>query len=544
MNFDQMSLKSALQKLIRSVRKRVWFLKAKPASRRPILDGLLGPAAASDAPKAMIDIGSMLTRHGIVPRGVIHVGAHQAGELDEYLRLGFAKILYVEANPALIPALREKAAAHPGKVFVVHAAAADVDGAAFLHVTSMDQSSSILPLGKHLEIYPSIREVAKVEVRSRRLDTILKEEGLTAADFNFLNLDIQGAELMALRGAPALLSGVAAVNTEVNLQELYQGAALLGELEGFMAEAGFNRAAMVTPWHPTWGDAFYVRKPVVTMSTFGQNGRFANQLFQYMFLRLVARRQGALVQTPPWVGRELFGCDEPAPVLSMPEWKEPVDQLSADDAFKGCEWTRHFREPAPGFSSQDYWGYFMGHTADLAPDRAFIRELFRFVPEFSQAAGQRLAKLRARRPRILAVHLRRGDYGYAHFFRAPCAWYEDWLRRSGFDPAEWLIYVCSETPAPYLRRFAGYQTADATHLGGKGEVAAYLDFYVLTQADYVLAANSSFSFMAAMLNEHATGFARPCAQQEALVAFDPWDAPVLLRHAPAPEVHRRFIEQD
>lgn len=539
-----MSLKSALQKLIRSVRKRVWFLKAKPASHRPILDGLLGQSVASDAPKAMIDIGSMLTRHGILPRGVIHVGAHQAGELNEYLRLGFAKILYVEANPALIPALREKATAHPGKVFVVHAAAADVDGVAQLHVTSMDQSSSILPLGKHLDIYPSIHVVGKVEVPSRRLDTILAEEGLEASDFNFLNIDIQGAELMALRGAPDLLSGVAAVNIEVNLQELYQGAALLGELEGFMAEAGFNRAAMVTPWHPTWGDAFYVRKPVVTMSTFGQNGRFANQLFQYMFLRLVARRQGALVQTPSWVGRELFGCDEPAPVLAMPEWREPVDQLIADDAFKGCEWTRHFREFVPNFSSQDYWGYFMGHTADLAPDRAFIRGLYRFVPEFAQAAGQRLGKLRALRPRILAVHLRRGDYGYANFFRAPCAWYEDWLRRSGFDPAEWLVYVCSETPAPYLRRFAGYQTADATQLRVKGEAAAYLDFYVLTQADYVLAANSSFSFMAAMLNENATGFARPCARQEALVPFDPWDAPVLLRYAPAPEVHQRFIEQD
>ena len=539
-----MSLKSAFQKLVRSIRKRVWFLKPKPVARRPVLDALLGPAAVTDEPKAMIDIGSMLSRHGIEPRGVIHVGAHQAGELEEYLRLGFAKILYVEANPALIPALRAKAAAYPGKVFVAHAAASDVDGVVHLHVTSMDQSSSILPLGKHLEIYPSIREVAKVEVRSRRLDTLLAEEGLAAADFNFLNLDIQGAELMALRGAPALLAGVAAVNTEINLQELYQGAALLGELEGFMAEAGFNRAAMVTPWHPTWGDAFYVRKPVVSMSTFGKNGRFANQLFQYMFLRLVARRQGALVQTPAWVGQELFGCDEPAPVLAFPGWREPVDQLSAADAFKGCEWTRDFREPDPRFRSRDYWGYFMGHTADLAPDRAFIRGLFRFVPEFAQAAGRRLAKLRTRRPRILAVHLRRGDYGYGHFFRAPCAWYEEWLRRSGFDPAEWLVYVCSETPDAYRRRFAGFQTADASDLGGKADVAAYLDFYVLTQADYVLTANSSFSFMAAMLNENARGFARPCARQEALVAFDPWDAPVLLRHAPAPEVHRRFIAQD
>jgi hypothetical protein len=533
-----MSLKSAFQKLVRSIRKRVWFLRDKSAGSRTVLSRILGRAAASEGSKAMIDVGMMLKRHGITPRGVIHVGAHQAGELDDYLRLGFAKILYIEANPALIPALRVKASAHPGKVFVVHAAASDADGIVHLHVTSMDQSSSILPLGKHLEIYPSIQEVAKVEVRSRRLDTLLAEEGLSSADFNFLNLDIQGAELMALRGAPALLAGISAVNTEINLAELYKGAALLGELEGFMAEAGFNRAAMMTPWHPTWGDAFYVRKPVVAMSTFGKNGRFANQLFQYMFLRLVARRQGALVQTPAWAGQELFACDEPVPVLTFPEWREPVDRLSSDDSLKGCEWTKHFRETDKGFRSVDYWGYFMGHTSDLAPDRAFILELFRFVPEFTTAVDQRLAKLRNRRPRILAVHLRRGDYGSEYFFRAPCAWYEEWLRRSGFDPAEWLIYVCSETPGPYRRRFAGFQTADATDLGGMADTAAYLDFYVLTQADYVLTANSSFSFMAAMLNEKAIGFARPCAEQEALVPFDPWDAPVLLRHEPSVAKHK------
>jgi len=492
----------------------------------------------------MIDIGSMLRQHGIEPRGVIHVGAHQASELEEYVRLGFTKILYIEANPALIPALRAKAAAHPGKVFVVHAAAADFDGVTYLHVTSMDQSSSILPLAKHLEIYPSIREVSKTEVRCRRLDTLLAEEGLSAADFNVLNLDIQGAELMALRGAPSLLAGVAAINTEVNLQELYRGAALLDAMERFMSESGFSRAAMVTPWHPTWGDAFYVRKPVVMMSTFGQNGRFANQLFQYMFLRLVARRQGGVVQTAPWAGSELFGCDEPAPVLAAPEWREPVDQLSNDDAFKGCEWTRHFSKVDPTFSSRDYWGYFMGHTADLAPDRAFIQELFRFVPAFAQAAAERIARLRALRPRILAVHLRRGDYGYAHFFRAPCLWYEEWLRRSDLDPAQWLVYICSEAPGPYLKRFSGYQTADARLLGATDDVAAYLDFYVLTQADYVLTANSSFSFMAAMLNQNARGFARPCAQKEALVEFDPWNAPVLLRHAPSPETHQRFATLD
>lgn len=540
-----MSLKSSFQKLLRSIGKRTQFLKAKPTSPSSILAGLLGPdSARPDEPKVMIDLALMLRRHGITPCGVIHVGAHQAGELDDYLRMGFKKILYVEANPALIPALRLKASAYPGKVFVAHAAASDVDGIVQLRVTSMDQSSSILPLGKHLEIYPSIREVSQVEVRSRRLDTLLAEEGLSPTDFNFLNLDIQGAELMALRGAPALLAGISAVNTEVNLQELYLGAALLGELEEHMASTGFNRAAMVTPWHPTWGDAFYVRKPVITMSTLGHNGRFANQLFQYMFLRLVARRQGALVQTPAWVGQELFGFDEPAPLRALPEWREPIERLSATEAFRDCEWVRHFRVADPDFRSVDYWGYFMEHTSDLAPDKDYIRSLFQFVPSFETTAAQRLDKLRARRPRILAVHLRRGDYGYGYFFRAPCIWYEQWLSLSGFKPSEWIVYVCSEDPAPYRNRFVGYMTADAGDLGGSSVTAAYLDFYVLTQADYVLVANSSFSFMAAMLNEKSLGFARPCAERQKFIPFDPWNAPVLLRYAPTPETHQRFSADD
>ncbi len=492
----------------------------------------------------MLDIGGLLRTHGITPRGVIHVGAHQAGELEDYLRMGFSKILYVEANPALIPALRTKAQAHGGKVIIVHAAASDADGTVRLRVTSMDQSSSILPLAKHKDIYPSIREVAQVEVRGRRLDTLLAEEGLRAEDFNFLNLDIQGAELMALRGATGLLAGIEAVNTEVNLQELYQGAGLLGELEQFMAKLGFGRAAMVTPWHPSWGDAFYVRKPVVTMTTLGSNGRFANQLFQYMFLHLVARRQGALVQSPGWVGCELFGRTDPEPLLALPEWRESMDGTNGRAALLGCEWTKQFKEKNRAFASTDYWGYFMGHSRDLAPDRDFIRGLFRFHPEFVESAERRLAQLRSSRRKILAVHLRRGDYGYGYFFRAPCAWYETWLKDAGLDPSEWVIYLCSEIPTDYRGRFPGFRKSDAIECGASGALAAYLDFYVMTKADKVLTANSSFSFMATMLNENGTEFLRPCAETERLVRFDPWDSEVLLRFAPTPETHQRFISQD
>jgi len=541
-----MNIKHFFQKLERSIRKRVPFLrKRRVASARPSLSELLGRAEPAEAsPTEMLDIAALLRAHGITPRGVIHVGAHQAHELEDYLRMGFSKILYIEANPALIPGLRAKAQPHGGKVIIVHAAASDTDGTVRLRVTSMDQSSSILPLAQHKDIYPSIREVSQVEVRGRRLDTLLAEEGLRAEDFNVLNLDIQGAELMALRGAPNLLTGIEALNTEVNLQELYKGAGLLGELEKFMGKLGFGRAAMVTPWHPSWGDAFYVRKQVVTMTSFGTNGRFANQMFQYMFLNLVAHRQGALVQVPGWAGCELFGRSDPEPLLDFPEWREGEVDRGELTTSVASKWPDHLKQKLPSFPSINYWGYFIAHSADLVPHKEFIRGLFQFQPEFNEFAELKLARLRSTRRRILAVHLRRGDYGFACFFRAPCAWYEAWLRDAGHDPSEWLIYVCSENPAQYRGRFKGFKTADSSDLGASGDLAVYLDFYIMTKADKVLTANSSFSFMATMLNESGTEFLRPCAETERLVRFDPWDADVLLRHVPTAEVHQRFIHQD
>jgi FkbM family methyltransferase len=493
----------------------------------------------------MIDIGAMFVAHGIKPRGVIHVGAHHGAELEGYLQMGFERVLFIEANPALIPRLKEKADAYSGKVFVANAAAMDADGLVMLNLASMDQSSSVLALYRHKEIYPTIKEAGQVEVPARRLDTLLVEIGLNPADFNFLNIDVQGAELMVLRGAVQLLGNIQAINTEINLAELYRGGALLGELESFLASSGFNRAAMVTPYHPTWGDAFYVRKPVVTMSTLGRNGRFANQLFQYMFLRLVAKTQGAVVQTPQWVGQELFGFDDPVPVLSLPQWVDPVLlNQGLGNLASPPGWVDFFRKHNPSFQSTDFVGYFMEHSSCLAPEKDYIRSLFRFSSKFEEFFNGRVQALKSQRQKILAIHLRRGDYGTDCFFRAPCAWYEKWIKENSLNPEEWLVYICSESPEPYLSRFPGYLVASAGSLGVDANMASYLDFYIMTKADYVLTANSSYSFIATMLNESATGFACPNVDTASLEKFDPWNAPVLQRKKLTAEEHQRLINLD
>jgi FkbM family methyltransferase len=207
----------------------------------------------------MFDFKQMAQKYNVVVRGLIQVGAHDGGELKQYQGMNIPKVLLVEANPAVYQRLVANIAGVPN-VMAVNCAVSDIDGNVVLHVTSMDQSSSLLKLKHHSRIYPSVIETHQVTVPGRKLDTLLRELKLTPADFNMMNLDIQGAELMAFKGASDLLQYVELINTEVNFEELYEGCALIGQLDEFLATHHFVRVELETPWHPTWGDAIYVKK--------------------------------------------------------------------------------------------------------------------------------------------------------------------------------------------------------------------------------------------------------------------------------------------
>jgi FkbM family methyltransferase len=207
----------------------------------------------------ILDLKSLCQEHHIVPKGVIHIGAHEGNEITLYHQLGIKHILFIEANPKVYQKLYANVGKYP-HVKTVNCAISDHNGIVELHVTSMDQSSSILPLKKHREIYPTIKETEKIPVVCKTLDTLLKEINIPAGTYNLINMDIQGAELLALKGAIHTLPHIEAINTEVNFIELYEGCSLIHQIDSFLGSFGFKRVKTLTPYHPTWGDAFYVKK--------------------------------------------------------------------------------------------------------------------------------------------------------------------------------------------------------------------------------------------------------------------------------------------
>jgi hypothetical protein len=140
---------------------------------------------------------------------------------------------------------------------VIHALVSDsVGGIAQFHITNNGESSSILTLGTHREHHPDVVVVDTIELPLTTVDALAEEHGFAGLDL--LNIDLQGAELRALRGATRTLEGIRYVYTEVNREALYQDCALIDDLDRFLGDRGFDR--IITEWTTAeWGDALYVR---------------------------------------------------------------------------------------------------------------------------------------------------------------------------------------------------------------------------------------------------------------------------------------------
>ncbi len=199
-------------------------------------------------------VAKLMAEAGYRPRGIVHVGAHAGQEMPHYLALEPALIVWVEADPALLPRLRGavEAAASPISQLVVNALIADTDGQAraFHRFSNHGQSSSLFRATRALQDrWPDVSETGEVlQLVSARLDTVLRAQGVAPADVDVLVLDMQGAELMALAGAGDYLGGAEFVEVEASQEEIYQGAPLADAIEAAMADAGFERLTRIR-WH-------------------------------------------------------------------------------------------------------------------------------------------------------------------------------------------------------------------------------------------------------------------------------------------------------
>ena len=197
------------------------------------------------------------------PKGIIHLGAHLAEELNDYLEFNIKDVIWVEANPRLYEELKVKI--NGTNHIAISELLSDVDGVemkfniAKNYYNGNYQSSSVLEFGSHEINHPHIKMEDSMILKSKTINTIFSENKFDFNNYDFLNLDLQGYELPVIKGFGDNISKMKYIYTEVNTGEVYKNCTKLNELDEYLVEYGFIRVE-IKMTDAEWGDALYIKK--------------------------------------------------------------------------------------------------------------------------------------------------------------------------------------------------------------------------------------------------------------------------------------------
>lgn len=191
---------------------------------------------------------------GVAPASVLHIGGHEAEEDSSYRRYNWGSVVWVEALPEKALLLKKQMEGFPDRV-VINAVAWSKSGETVsFNVADNGMSSSVFAFGTHSAHHPTVAMTDVLTLEGQRLDDCLDTEYVC----DLVNLDVQGAELHALIGLERTLRGARWVYTEVNTEGVYEGCALLDEIDQWLLERGFERVDLQMT-RAGWGDALYIR---------------------------------------------------------------------------------------------------------------------------------------------------------------------------------------------------------------------------------------------------------------------------------------------
>lgn len=207
----------------------------------------------------MISFDYLVNKHKLDIKGVLHLGASYGQERNEYDNYCKGNVFWVEAIPSVYAKLLENIALFKNQM-AFNACLSNVNGQEIVFNVSNNesQSSSMLELGTHLVIHPEVHYIDQITMKTIRADKLL--EGHDFTNINFLNVDLQGAEHLAIEGMGDLIKNIDYALLEVNQKETYKGCMLIDDLDYFMMQRGFERAETGDWVADTWTDALYIRK--------------------------------------------------------------------------------------------------------------------------------------------------------------------------------------------------------------------------------------------------------------------------------------------
>jgi FkbM family methyltransferase len=228
----------------------------------------------------LISVSELKNIYGCNPSGVLHVGAHLCEEKEMYEKFKWLPCYWVEANQALLAAAKSNLNYPSKNHFFYEGVVWEKSGEKIqFNITNNLQSSSVFEMGTHKYLYTDVFVNSVEERTTTTLDELIPVDSF----FDFINLDIQGAELNAIKGLGSRLANINWIYTEVNKKKVYKNIYLVTDIDDYLMPYGFKRIA--TYWLPGagWGDALYIKEGIFKYSLLRRIKIFYRELkFNYL----------------------------------------------------------------------------------------------------------------------------------------------------------------------------------------------------------------------------------------------------------------------
>ena len=209
----------------------------------------------------LIPFPELIKKYKINPQGVFHVGSNTGEpECKWYYDNGVKRTVWIEALPDVYKEMKEIVSKYP-KSIAINACISDVNGKEvnFNVSSNHGESSSMFEFGSHAVAHPDVTFTKQIKLKTSRIDSLVINKGINIREFDFLNIDLQSAEMLALKGMGDMLRLFSWLYIEVNRGDVYIGSPQFEDICAYVKEFGFELKEV--KWTgANWGDAFFEKK--------------------------------------------------------------------------------------------------------------------------------------------------------------------------------------------------------------------------------------------------------------------------------------------
>ena len=206
----------------------------------------------------------LFDRHNCSPIGAIHVGAWDCAEKGCYSPLFGDNVIYIEANPYTYNNLTLPSIHNAPNSFQSDFKYGNPNWKSY-NCTIFNEDDVLVNLSNqgdtsHIKLN-NINLSEGLQVKTKKLDTLISEENIDMNNYNFLNIDIEGGELKALQGFENNINYINYIMAEVSTEKKQEYACTLDEITKYLKTKGFELAEISDSINTLkWGDAFFIKK--------------------------------------------------------------------------------------------------------------------------------------------------------------------------------------------------------------------------------------------------------------------------------------------